>query len=132
MAGKLPKVSLKKQLKWWQALLGIADWHITLKVEFQKGFPDPDANVEVHEYDRTAIIWIDPRAKDPELSLVHELVHVAQAMALRSRVSMEGEEHFVWSMARALVALKRKAYAQEESAQGVQRLQTQRKAKGQA
>lgn len=130
MARKLPRGGLKKLLKWWQTLLGIADWQVTLKREFIKDFPDPDAHVQIAEYARTAIIWIDPRSEDAELSLVHELLHVAHSMALRSRVSMEGEENFIWAMTRALVALKRKAYAEEdEGTQGVQGRETQRKAK---
>lgn len=133
MARKLPKGGLKVLYKWWAAVLRIQDWHVKLTRQFEDDFPSTEGSVIVDPFDKTGTVNVDPRAKDPELVLVHECVHIVQAPIIDAKPGGILEESVVWTLAGALVSLKRKAYAEEdEGTQGVQRREAQRKAKRQA
>lgn len=114
MARSLSKVRLKDQLKWWADFLRMKDWTITLKTEFVEQWPRAEAWNQPAKYAHEAVIWIDPRAKDKERALVHELIHIKHSPIIREDVESLLDEPVVWHISDALVTLKRKAYGEEE------------------
>ncbi len=113
---KLPRGGLRRLLQWWAALLRISDWDYTLKREFVEGWPETQGWCTPLVHGKEAVVCIDPRVQDVELILVHELVHIAHSPLIKSRVQSIPEENAVWAMAKALVALKRKAYGEDTAA----------------
>lgn len=131
MAGKLPKGGLRVLLKWWAEVLRIQDWRIKLTRQFEDKYPSTEGSVTTDPFDKTATINVDPRAQDPELILVHECIHIVQAPIIDLEPGSVAEEVVVWTLAGALVSLKRKAYAKKtEGSEGIQRREAQRQAKG--
>lgn len=75
---------LRRKLEWWKKELDI-NWDIELVVKPRSEMEGVDGRVGITEEKRMACIWLlDPRDTDPtlmrpydpELTLVHELVHV--------------------------------------------------------
>lgn len=95
-------------------MLRMGDWKITVKTEFVPEWPKAEGWNEPYRHAREATIWIDPRAKDKESVLVHELVHIKHSPIIKDNVISLLDEPVVWSISDALLALKRKAYGEED------------------
>jgi hypothetical protein len=76
---------IQKHLKKWQGRLGLSDWDITIKIRDAQDMNQNVATTRVRENMQHADIRLmdkgdrqqsDPGDSDPELDLVHELVHV--------------------------------------------------------
>ena len=90
----------------WQGALNLLDWDVDLLLEKDEDEPDAQATVDMELHERTATVRIKPRQPDPELLVVHELLHLTIAVAKSSKT---GEEWAVESLSKALLELKRKA-----------------------
>jgi hypothetical protein len=75
-------MNLENRLRYWQKVLRLQDWDITVKTARMSQLSKPDRLAEVMEdpYHKTAEILIlekvDAPGQDQEASLVHELVHI--------------------------------------------------------
>lgn len=92
----------------WQRRLRLVDWRVEIVVKFVKGYPNSDAWVTVEEYTRTAEIEIDPRAANPERSLLHELTHMTISPVVPDGIAEGVEEQVVWSITDALLDTDRR------------------------
>ena len=112
----ITQAGLKICLEMWQAILGLSDWHVTIRMgnllECQHPTEGSTCTIAIESLPKFAeIIMIHPEQcakgllpNDMELSIVHELVHLIVP-------SIENEEKLevaVWQIAKALVTLARK------------------------
>lgn len=98
--------NLERLMYEWQAVLSLRDWEIDLVLEQDEDEPDAHGTVDYDINERTATIHVRPRVKDPELVLVHELLHLIFAPFTADLTSIY-EEQAIESLSKALVALKR-------------------------
>ena len=93
-------------------MLRMGDWNITLKTEFVEQWPAAEGWSLALKHAREGTIWVDPRAKDKESVIVHELVQIKYAPIIKESVESLLDEPVVFAIGDALLALKRKAYGE--------------------
>jgi len=78
-------MDLEKMLKKWQSRLGLSDWNITIKFDTARNMNDNLGSTYLQNQVQMADIRIkalndrqksDSAENDPELDLVHELIHI--------------------------------------------------------
>ena len=106
-----PAADLSKLCKEWQDLLRMS-WGVRIQRTFVQDFPNTDAWCGgVEEYTQQARIEVDPRSKDPERSLLHELLHLRLSSVVPWETAADLEEPVIWALTDALITLKRKKAA---------------------
>lgn len=121
----LNQSQLEKLLEYWQPVLGIADWHIQVRIKRYYESPLNSENIGYSErnvYRRSVVtvmdsmdagtVWRDPF--DAEQTLVHELLHIVtdrwsmlKEDAKDSKLEGRNYEQAVDAIADALVAARR-------------------------
>lgn len=102
------KRELQRLIAKWQARLRLENWKVALLIRFVEKFPDQDAQLALPSlYLREAELELDPRAPDPERSLLHELVHLRLVGLVPWETAEELEEPVVWAFTDALLAVER-------------------------
>lgn len=92
----------------WRRRLRIVDWRLTVRRAFIAGWPDVDGGNDYEGFTRVATITIDPRAPDPERTLVHELVHMTVSPIAPPDTPEAVEEPVVWAITDALLETDRR------------------------
>lgn len=94
----------------WQAALRLRDWQVTVQIVPASEFADEDeADVDPHKERRSAVVRISEKSPDPELALVHELLHLwTRSLAGEDFIELI-EEHAIEAISVALVTYKRQA-----------------------
>ncbi len=112
--------SLRKKLAWWMAELDIS-WDIELCIKRFDEMKGIHGRVYMTEEKRMACIWLlDPRDTDPdemrrydpEVTLVHELVHIMLAPFSKDKVGTHRDivsEQCVHATSKSLVRMSRAA-----------------------
>lgn len=92
----------------WRRRLRIVDWRLTIRRAFVAGWPDVDGDVDYEGFPRIATIVVDPRAVDPERTLLHELVHMTIFPVAGTDTPEAVEEPVVWAITDALIETDRR------------------------
>jgi hypothetical protein len=123
---------LQQRLTYWQGVLRIQDWRITLRwATWHELGPKADAHVEPSHYQKEALItllcqehydaddWGVRQVWDPERMLLHELLHLVMAAWQPAYDSPEdlALEQAINHLAGALLDLDRRAQKLLEGAQ---------------
>jgi hypothetical protein len=117
---------VKVQLSYWQGVLKLADWAISIDYWPHAAFDGNVSRVHWSRNQKTATIalrvpedippverdWPDHEAIDYDMSLVHELLHL-KCVDMESKVEW-AEEQMVNHVTRALVTLYREGHESEE------------------
>lgn len=90
----------------WQGCLRLLDWELDLLLEADEDVPTAYGTIDYDIAERSATIRIRPRQEDPELTLVHELLHL-WVEPLTTVAEEFYLEQAVEALSRALVGLKR-------------------------
>jgi len=98
----------------WQGILRLRDWNVTATIVSVIEFADTDeADIEPHLQRREATARISEGCPDPELSLVHELLHIWTRSLSEESTNELIEEHAIEAISTALVRFKRAAVGRE-------------------
>jgi len=98
----------------WQGILRLRDWGITATIVPVVEFADADeADIEPHIQRREATARISEGCPDPELSLVHELLHIWTRSLAEDSTNELIEEHAIEAISNALIRFKRAALGRE-------------------
>lgn len=93
----------------WTRRLRIQNWRIRIRRVYVAGWPDTEGDCELEHYTREAVVTVDPRSKQPERIMLHELVHLATSPLVSAGVPEQVEEPVVWSLTDAFLDTERGA-----------------------
>lgn len=97
-------------MDYWQDLLDLRDWTLTVEIQSRKEMPSDLGSCDYDVREREADIAIRARQEDPELTLIHELIHLWTRQVREARKEDIVEEQAINAISKALLELHRRAF----------------------